>query len=115
VESYCERVKSPKSRHFYPRTKVIAQAQATKFTRFLAGTAVAFRADRKGEVIMKTFPENPDEQNPAPRPNFVAILTIVTEMAKRLNENISKVRLQPMRSAFLAVKETPPTSKAAAD
>ena len=29
-------------------------------------------------------------------PNFVAILALVTEMAKRLNENISKVHLKPL-------------------
>ena len=29
-------------------------------------------------------------------PNFVAILALITEMAKRLNENISKVQLKPL-------------------
>jgi hypothetical protein len=63
---------------------------------------------------MKTFQESRSEENPGQRPNFVAILTIVTEMAKRVNENISKIRLQPMPSALLPVKETDATSKAVA-
>jgi hypothetical protein len=30
-------------------------------------------------------------------PNFVAIMAILTEMARRLNENISKVELKPLQ------------------
>lgn len=30
-------------------------------------------------------------------PNFVAIMAILAEMARRLNENISKVELKPLQ------------------
>jgi hypothetical protein len=36
------------------------------------------------------------EENSMQTPNFVAILALITEMAKRLNENISKVQLKPL-------------------
>ncbi|MGH7853470.1 MAG: hypothetical protein ACREP3_08500 [Candidatus Binatia bacterium] len=36
------------------------------------------------------------EENSMQSSNFVAILALVTEMAKRLNENISKVQLKPL-------------------
>jgi len=39
-----------------------------------------------------------------PSPNFVAILALVTEMAKRLNENISKVQLKPLDSNLTTVE-----------
>jgi hypothetical protein len=51
---------------------------------------------------MKKFHQSLSDENTAPPPNFVAILTSVAEMAKRLNKNISKVRRQPIRSALLA-------------
>jgi len=34
-------------------------------------------------------------------PNLVAILAIVTEMVRRLNENLSKVQLKPLDSALV--------------
>ena len=34
-------------------------------------------------------------------PKFVTILAIVTEMARRLNENISKVQLKPLDGALV--------------
>lgn len=33
-------------------------------------------------------------------PNHIAILAILTEMARQLNENISKVELKPLHEAF---------------
>ena len=33
-------------------------------------------------------------------PNHIAILAILTEMARHLNENISKVELKPLHEAF---------------
>jgi hypothetical protein len=38
------------------------------------------------------------EKNLMKSPNFVAIMAILTEMARRLNENISKVELKPLQS-----------------
>jgi hypothetical protein len=35
-------------------------------------------------------------------PNLVAILAIVTEMVRRLNENISKVQLKPLDNVLVA-------------
>ena len=34
--------------------------------------------------------------------NFVAILALVTEMARRLNENIAKVQLKPLEGGLVA-------------
>ena len=51
---------------------------------------------------IKKFLQSLSDEKKAPPPNFVAILTSVAEMAKRLNKNIFKVRLQPIRSALLA-------------
>jgi len=47
-------------------------------------------------------------------PNFVAVLAIVTEMARRLNENISKVQLKPLDGALVAAasREQVESSKA---
>jgi hypothetical protein len=46
-------------------------------------------------------------------PNCLAILAIVTEMARRLNENIAKVQLKPLDGAFVAaVREGMESSKA---
>ena len=47
-------------------------------------------------------------------PNCLAILGIVGEMARRLNENISKVQLKPLDGALgaAASHETMETSKA---
>jgi hypothetical protein len=46
--------------------------------------------------------------------NFVAILAIVTEMARRLNENIAKVQLKPLdgRLVLGAGREQAKNSKA---
>ncbi len=40
------------------------------------------------------------ERNSLQSANFVAILALVTEMAKRLNENITKVQLVPLDGNF---------------
>lgn len=54
---------------------------------------------------MKKIPVN-TSKTPAATANFAAILGIAAEMVRRLNENISKVQLQPMHSALAAAKET---------
>jgi hypothetical protein len=47
------------------------------------------------------------EENPMQSPNLVAILALVTEMAKRLNENISKVQLKPLDGSLATVASQP--------
>jgi hypothetical protein len=44
------------------------------------------------------------EKNLMPSANLVAILALVTEMAKLLKENISKVRLEPLDSNLATVE-----------
>ena len=58
----------------------------------------------KEEILMKS-------------PNCVAIMAIITEMARHLNENISKVELRPLRDlgtrgAIESVKALGEVSKA---
>jgi hypothetical protein len=54
------------------------------------------------------------EENSNRSPSFVAILALVTEMAKRLNENISKVKLKPLDcSLATAASQTPVESSKA--
>lgn len=50
---------------------------------------------------MKKIARKPRENVSMQSPNFVAILAIVTEMVRRLNENISKVQLKPLDSALI--------------
>jgi hypothetical protein len=47
------------------------------------------------------------EENPMQSPNLVAILALVTEMAKRLNENISKVQLKPLDGSLATAASQP--------
>jgi hypothetical protein len=54
------------------------------------------------------------ERNSMPSPNFVAILALVTEMAKRLNENISKVQLKPLASNLTTVEPQAPVESSKA-
>jgi len=41
-----------------------------------------------------------NQKRPLESANFVAILGIVAEMARRINENIAKVQLQPLSEAL---------------
>lgn len=50
---------------------------------------------------MKKVARKPREYVSIKSPDFVAILTIVTEMVRQLNENISKVHLKPLDSALI--------------
>jgi hypothetical protein len=63
---------------------------------------------------MKKSARQPREENSMQSPNFVAILAIVTEMARRLSENISKVQLKPLDGALVSAgsREEVKTSKA---
>ena len=42
------------------------------------------------------------QKRPLESANFVAILGIVAEMARRINENIAKAELDPLREALAA-------------
>lgn len=48
------------------------------------------------------------------QPNFLAILALVTEMAKRLNENISKVQLKPLDGSLATAASQPQVESAKA-
>lgn len=50
---------------------------------------------------MKKITRSQGQENLTQSPNFVAILAIVTEIARQLNENISKVKLSPLDSALI--------------
>lgn len=54
------------------------------------------------------------EENSTQSPNFVAILALVTEMAKRLNENISKVQLKPLDGSLAPAASQPQVESAEA-
>ena len=85
------------------------------FMTLLAGTTVALKQIQENQKAMrKKFQWSPDDENPEPPPNSVAIVTIVPATAERRDETISDIRLQFTRSALLTVNETGPTSKAAA-
>ena len=51
---------------------------------------------------MKKISHKPGEEILPQAPKFVAVLAIVTEMVRRLNENMSKVQLKPLDSALVA-------------
>lgn len=63
---------------------------------------------------MKKTARKSSTENSTQSPNCLAILAIVTEMARRLNENIAKVQLKPLDSALVAaaVREGMESSKA---
>ena len=50
---------------------------------------------------MKKSAGQSKEKNLMQSPNFAAILAIVSEMARRLKENISKVQLKPLDGALV--------------
>ena len=51
---------------------------------------------------MKKSAPQTKEKNSMQSPNFAAILAIVTEMTRRLRENISKVQLKPLDGVLVS-------------
>jgi len=49
---------------------------------------------------MKKFGKNATREIGMKAPNYMAILAILSEMARRVNENISKVDLKPLQEAL---------------
>jgi hypothetical protein len=77
---------------------------------FFGGTTVA-QVPVKGVLTMKkSAPKSPAEKSTKPR-SCLAILALVTEMARQLNENIAKVQLKPLAGNLVAT----PSSAAPAD
>jgi hypothetical protein len=65
---------------------------------FFYGIAVAFPlGNRRGAGMKKTLRKRPDEML-VKSPNCVAVMGILAEMARCLNENISKVELKPFQA-----------------
>jgi hypothetical protein len=50
--------------------------------------------------VMKKTTKKSSEEISMNAPNHMAILAILTEMVRHLNENISKVELKPLHEAF---------------
>lgn len=73
---------------------------------FLIGIVVAPIAKQKRGIMKKPIGKRLEE-NSMQSPNFVAILALVTEMAKRLNENISKVQLKPLDGSLATAASQP--------
>jgi hypothetical protein len=59
--------------------------------------------------LMKKTTKKSCEEISMNAPNHIAILAILTEMARHINENISKVELKPLHEAFTrpATVDTP--------
>jgi hypothetical protein len=51
---------------------------------------------------MKKFARESTKEMSMKTPNYMAILAILAEMARRVNENISKVDLKPLQQALSA-------------
>lgn len=49
---------------------------------------------------MKKFISEPAKDMSTKAPNYMAILAILSEMARHVNENISKVDLKPLEQAL---------------
>ena len=49
---------------------------------------------------MKKFGKEAPKEMAVKTPNYMAILAIVGEMARRVNENIAKVDLKPLQQAL---------------
>jgi len=49
---------------------------------------------------MKKFATDATKEMSMQAPNYVAILAIISEMARHVNENISKVDLKPLQQAL---------------
>jgi len=49
---------------------------------------------------MKKFIREPSKDMSVKAPNYMAILAILSEMARHVNENISKVDLKPLEQAL---------------
>jgi hypothetical protein len=50
--------------------------------------------------LMKKTTKKSCEEISMNAPNHIAVLAILTEMARHINENISKVELKPLHEAF---------------
>ena len=59
---------------------------------------------------MKKFGKEATKEISMKAPNYMAILAIVSEMARRVNENISKVDLQPLQEALSVRKPADTTA-----
>jgi hypothetical protein len=81
---------------------------------FLLASRLLNHPARKRKPLMKKTARKRTEENSMQSPNFLAILAIVTEMARRLNENISKVQLKPLDGVLVPAgsREQAETSKA---
>jgi len=51
---------------------------------------------------MKKFAKESSRETSMKTPNYMAILAILGEMARRVNENISKVDLKPLQQVLSA-------------
>jgi Ethanolamine utilization protein EutJ (predicted chaperonin) len=61
----------------------------------------------KRVVDMKKAARKPKEKMLMKSPNFVVIMAILTEMARHLSENISKVELKPLQTFGGAARADP--------
>jgi len=50
---------------------------------------------------MKKFIREPSKDMSVKAPNYMAILAILSEMARHVNENISKVDLKPLQDSLI--------------
>ncbi len=80
---------------------------------FLNGIALAPIPKQKRGIMKKPIGKRLEE-NSIQSPNFVAILALVTEMAKRVNENISKVQLKPLDGSLATAASQPQVESAKA-
>jgi hypothetical protein len=70
---------------------------------FLPGTGVALSTDQlKWRSLMKAKLTSSKETRTMNSPNCVAIMAILAEMARCLNQNISKVHLAPIDPTLTA-------------
>jgi hypothetical protein len=65
---------------------------------FSYGIAVAFPLGKRRGADMKKPLRKRQEEVLMKSPNCIAIMGILAEMARRLNENISKVELKPLEA-----------------
>jgi hypothetical protein len=82
------------------------------FLIFLIGIVVAPNTKQKRGIMKKPIVKRLEENSM--QPNFVAILALVTEMAKRVNENISKVQLKPLDGSLATAASQPQVESAKA-
>lgn len=86
---------------FLPGPKIVV-LDVSREIHVLFGTGIAVAQPMSGKRLMKNNARKQLEGTTMQSANFVAVLAIVTEMARRVNKNIAKVQLKPLDESLVS-------------